>query len=113
MRNVLLLSTSTVHGSRFLEYAEDDIRSFFPGGATVLFHADIVYVGESLRLRLPFASLGLVPALVAQSDNLFPEYSETSFSDSSVKVTSSGAQPSAGVCEKAATGASARVSTVM
>ena len=31
------------------------------GGATVLFHADIVYVGESLRLRLPFASLGLVP----------------------------------------------------
>jgi enoyl-CoA hydratase/carnithine racemase len=31
------------------------------GGATVLFHADIVYVGESLRLRLPFANLGLVP----------------------------------------------------
>ena len=31
------------------------------GGATVLFHADIVYVGESLRLRLPFASLALVP----------------------------------------------------
>jgi enoyl-CoA hydratase/carnithine racemase len=31
------------------------------GGATVLFHADIVYAGESLRLRLPFASLGLVP----------------------------------------------------
>jgi enoyl-CoA hydratase/carnithine racemase len=31
------------------------------GGATVLFHADIVYVAQSLRLRLPFASLGLVP----------------------------------------------------
>ncbi|MEZ5572592.1 MAG: enoyl-CoA hydratase-related protein [Halioglobus sp.] len=31
------------------------------GGATVLFHADIVYVGDSLRLRLPFASLGVVP----------------------------------------------------
>ena len=31
------------------------------GGATVLFHADIVYVAESLRLRLPFANLGLVP----------------------------------------------------
>jgi enoyl-CoA hydratase/carnithine racemase len=31
------------------------------GGATVLFHADIVYVGSSLRLRLPFASLGLAP----------------------------------------------------
>src|SRR6056297_3381652 len=31
------------------------------GGATVLFHADIVYVGESLRLRLPFANLGLAP----------------------------------------------------
>lgn len=31
------------------------------GGATVLFHADIVYVAQSLRMRLPFASLGLVP----------------------------------------------------
>ena len=31
------------------------------GGATVLFHADIVYVGQSLRMRLPFANLGLVP----------------------------------------------------
>ncbi len=31
------------------------------GGATVLFHADVVYVGESLRLRLPFANLGLAP----------------------------------------------------
>ena len=31
------------------------------GGATMLFHADVVYVGESLRMRLPFVSLGLVP----------------------------------------------------
>ncbi len=31
------------------------------GGATILFHADVVYVGESLRMRLPFASLGLAP----------------------------------------------------
>lgn len=31
------------------------------GGATILFHADVVYVGESLRMRLPFANLGLVP----------------------------------------------------
>ena len=31
------------------------------GGATILFHADILYVGESLRMRLPFAALGLVP----------------------------------------------------
>lgn len=31
------------------------------GGATILFHADIVYIGESFRLRLPFASLALVP----------------------------------------------------
>ena len=30
-------------------------------GATFLFHCDIVYVGESVRLRLPFVSLGLVP----------------------------------------------------
>jgi len=29
-------------------------------GATVLFHCDIVYVGESVRLSLPFARLGLV-----------------------------------------------------
>ncbi len=31
------------------------------GGATILFHADIVYVGETLRMRLPFANLGLAP----------------------------------------------------
>lgn len=31
------------------------------GGATILFPCDIVYVGESLRFRLPFPSLGLVP----------------------------------------------------
>ena len=30
-------------------------------GATFLFHCDIVYVGESVRLRLPFVQLGLVP----------------------------------------------------
>ena len=37
MRDILLLSTSTVHGSRFLEYAETDIRGFFSGRETVLF----------------------------------------------------------------------------
>lgn len=31
------------------------------GGATVLFHADMVYAGDSLRLRLPFAALALPP----------------------------------------------------
>lgn len=31
------------------------------GGATLLFHTDILYVGESLRMRLPFAALGLAP----------------------------------------------------
>ncbi len=31
------------------------------GGATVLFHCDIVYAADSLRLRLPFASLALPP----------------------------------------------------
>ncbi|MRR14890.1 MAG: enoyl-CoA hydratase [Deltaproteobacteria bacterium] len=31
------------------------------GGATVLFHCDVVYVGESLRLRLPFNSLAIAP----------------------------------------------------
>ncbi|MFT5575563.1 MAG: enoyl-CoA hydratase/carnithine racemase [Bermanella sp.] len=31
------------------------------GGATLLLNADIVYVGESLRMRFPFVQLGLVP----------------------------------------------------
>ena len=31
------------------------------GGATILFHADVLYVGESLRMRLPFNSLGMAP----------------------------------------------------
>ena len=35
------------------------------GGATLLFHCDIIYVGESLRMRLPFVSLGLVPEFAA------------------------------------------------
>lgn len=30
-------------------------------GATFLFHCDLVFLGESARLRLPFVSLGLVP----------------------------------------------------
>lgn len=30
-------------------------------GCTLLFHCDVVYVGESARLRLPFVALGLVP----------------------------------------------------
>jgi len=37
VRDILLLSTSTVHGSRFLEYAETDIQHFFSGRETVLF----------------------------------------------------------------------------
>jgi enoyl-CoA hydratase/carnithine racemase len=34
-------------------------------GATVLFHADVVYLGRSARLRFPFASLGLVTEAAA------------------------------------------------
>ena len=34
-------------------------------GATVLFHADLVYLGESTKLRFPFASLGLVTEAAA------------------------------------------------
>lgn len=30
-------------------------------GCTLLFHCDVVYMGEAARLRLPFAALGLVP----------------------------------------------------
>lgn len=35
------------------------------GGLTLLFICDLVYVGESVRLRLPFVSLGLVPELAS------------------------------------------------
>lgn len=35
------------------------------GGATILLHADILYVGKSLKMRLPFVSLGLVPEFAA------------------------------------------------
>jgi enoyl-CoA hydratase/carnithine racemase len=31
------------------------------GGATILFFCDILYVGESLRMRFPFTSIGLAP----------------------------------------------------
>jgi enoyl-CoA hydratase/carnithine racemase len=31
------------------------------GGATLLLHTDVIYVGESLRMRFPFTALGLVP----------------------------------------------------
>jgi dipeptidase E len=37
LRDILLLSTSTVHGSRFLEYAEAEIRAFLAGRGVVLF----------------------------------------------------------------------------
>jgi len=33
------------------------------GGCTLAIACDIVYVGESLRMRLPFANLGLVPEI--------------------------------------------------
>ena len=64
MRDVLLLSTSTVHGSRFLEYAEDDIRSFFPGSATVLFvpfarPGGITHDGYTELARTRFGEMGL------------------------------------------------------
>jgi enoyl-CoA hydratase/carnithine racemase len=35
------------------------------GGCTLAVASDIVYVGESLRMRLPFANLGLVPELAS------------------------------------------------
>ncbi|MCG3169502.1 MAG: 2,3-dehydroadipyl-CoA hydratase [Pseudomonadales bacterium] len=31
------------------------------GGATLLLHCDVIYVGSSLRMRFPFVNLGLVP----------------------------------------------------
>jgi len=37
MRDLLLLSTSTVHGSGFLDYAESEIRRFLEGRSTLLF----------------------------------------------------------------------------
>jgi len=35
------------------------------GGCTLAVASDIVYVGESLRMRLPFANLGLVPEIAS------------------------------------------------
>lgn len=35
------------------------------GGATLLLHCDVIYVGESLRMKFPFVSLGLVPEFAA------------------------------------------------
>jgi enoyl-CoA hydratase/carnithine racemase len=35
------------------------------GGCTLAVACDIVYVGESVRMRLPFASLGLVPEIAS------------------------------------------------
>lgn len=35
------------------------------GGCTIAVASDIVYVGESLRMRLPFANLGLVPEIAS------------------------------------------------
>lgn len=40
-------------------------------GATMLLHCDIVYLGQSARLRFPFAALGLVPE--AGSSLLLPQ----------------------------------------
>jgi enoyl-CoA hydratase/carnithine racemase len=34
-------------------------------GMTVLFHCDVVYVGDSVRMRMPFANLGLVTEAAA------------------------------------------------
>lgn len=35
------------------------------GGCTLLIACDVVYLGESIRMRLPFASLGLVPEIAS------------------------------------------------
>lgn len=35
------------------------------GGATIAIACDVVYVGESVRIRLPFANLGLVPEIAS------------------------------------------------
>ncbi|MCP5044290.1 MAG: enoyl-CoA hydratase [bacterium] len=35
------------------------------GGCTIAVACDIVYIGESLRMRLPFANLGLVPEIAS------------------------------------------------
>ena len=35
------------------------------GGCTIAVGCDIVYVGEGVRMRLPFASLGLVPEIAS------------------------------------------------
>ncbi len=67
-----LISPSTPGGANY-QTCEDAITAFdkpligaakgvaVGGGATTLFFTDILYVGSSLRMRIPFTSLGLAP----------------------------------------------------
>ncbi|MEP6809470.1 MAG: dipeptidase PepE [Chthoniobacterales bacterium] len=57
---LLLLSTSTVFGGNYLEYAEDEIRDFLAGVRRVLFVPFALHdhVGYSASARMAFRALG-------------------------------------------------------
>jgi dipeptidase E len=64
VRDILLLSTSTVHGSRFLEYAEEDIRAFFADRSTVVFvpyarPGGITHEAYTEMVRIRFSEMGI------------------------------------------------------
>ena len=50
-------------GARALECAATGAA--VGGGCTITLACDVVYAGESLRMRLPFANLGLVPEIAS------------------------------------------------
>jgi dipeptidase E len=61
MRHLLLISTSTVFGTRYLEHAQDELRRLLSGVSRVLFipHALKDRQGYAARARQAFAEIGL------------------------------------------------------
>jgi dipeptidase E len=61
MTSLLLLSSSTVHGSGYLDHAESELRDFFGEGAEVLFvpHARHDVAAYSARARERFTRMGM------------------------------------------------------
>jgi dipeptidase E len=69
---LLLLSSSVVHGSGFLDHFEDEIRRLFEGRGSVAFvpFAQHDHKGYGARVRERFAPLGLGVTLVGQRSDI-------------------------------------------
>jgi len=59
-RKLLLISTSTVHGTRYLEHAYDELREVLAGARRVLFipHALKDHAGYAAKARAAFEEIG-------------------------------------------------------